>query len=141
MLKDAANKKITPPIVLFDGVCNFCEKSVQFILRRERSTTIRFAALQSARGQELLKAHNMQSNGLKSLVFIENGQAYILSTAALRICNYLKFPWNLCSSFLLLPSSFRDSMYNFIANNRYKWFGRKEQCMVPREEWKNRFLE
>jgi len=128
------------PVILFDGVCNFCNSSVNFIIKRNREKDIRFAALQSEAGKRLLNEYRLPAGEMESIVFIENGNAYQRSSAALRICRRLSGAWPLCYGFILVPRFIRDAVYNWIAANRYKWFGVQEQCMIPTPEIRERFL-
>lgn len=128
------------PIILFDGICNFCNNSVIFILKRNIKTPIYFAALQSEVGQRLLTEYELPVKEMESIVFIEQGKAYMQSTATLRICKYLRGLWPLCYGFIIVPKFIRDGIYNWIAKNRYKWFGIRKECMIPTPEMKTRFL-
>ena len=127
-------------IILFDGVCNLCNSSVQFIIKRDSTGYFKFASLQSKTGQTLLKKHGL-TNDLNSFVLIENDQVYLKSSAALRVCSKLGRAWRILSLFRFLPLFIRDFLYDIIAKNRYKWFGKKERCMLPLPEWKHRFLD
>jgi predicted DCC family thiol-disulfide oxidoreductase YuxK len=127
-------------ILLFDGVCQFCNDTVQFIIRHDKQETFKFAALHSAIGQELLKKHSLPTNDLQSVVLIKNQSAYTRSTAELHIFLGLGGWWSILYLFVLMPRPIRDGIYNFIAKNRYKWFGKKEECMVPSQEIRKRFL-
>lgn len=127
-------------IVLFDGECNFCDKSVQFIIKRDPEGKFKFASLQSAIGQDILNKFGFQNTIINSLVLIEKEQYYIKSTAALRICKSLKGPWNLATVLLVVPRPIRDYFYSIIAKNRYKWFGKRELCLLPSKEIRDRFL-
>jgi predicted DCC family thiol-disulfide oxidoreductase YuxK len=127
-------------IILFDGVCNLCNGSVKFILKRDPQGYFKFASLQGETGQRLLKRHGLNSD-MNSFVLIENERTYVKSSAALRVCSKLSGAWSILSLFRILPPSFRDFMYDFVARNRYKWFGKEESCMVPLPEWKQRFLD
>ncbi|WP_026567275.1 thiol-disulfide oxidoreductase DCC family protein [Bacillus sp. UNC41MFS5] len=127
-------------IILFDGVCNLCNNSVQFIIKRDTNGIFKFASLQSKTGQSLLKKHGL-NNDLNSFVLLENGKAYVKSSAALRVCSKLGSAWPLLSILRFLPPFSRDFLYDIVAKNRYKWFGKKETCMLPLPEWKERFLE
>ena len=129
------------PILLFDGVCNLCNRSVQFVIRRDKKKKFRFAALQGVTGKQLLQRYNLPANDLNSFVLIENDKAYTRSAAALRVLRGLRGGWKLFYAFMILPKFLRDSVYNWISRNRYKWFGKKEECMVPTPDLKNRFLE
>lgn len=127
-------------IVLFDGVCNFCESSVQFIIKHDKSNSLKFASLQSKLGNELLLKYNMPTS-LDGVVFIENNKAYFKSSAAFRIARYFGGFWKILQLFSILPLFVTDFAYDIIAKNRYKWFGKKESCMLPSPEIRNRFLE
>ncbi|RSK29222.1 thiol-disulfide oxidoreductase DCC family protein [Bacillus sp. HMF5848] len=129
------------PIILFDGVCNLCEGIVQFIIRHDKKAVFRFASLQSNIGRSLLKKHNLPVDDLDSFVLIVNNQAYIKSTAALKLALWLGGGWRLAYVGIMLPSVIRNRMYDFVARNRYKWFGRKQACMMPTPEIKLRFLD
>ena len=126
------------PVVLFDGVCNLCNGSVVFIIQRDRRGVFRFAALQSPAAASLLgeRARTLPD----SLVLIENGRVYTQSTAVLRVARRLRQPWPLVSALIVLPAPLRDWLYAWIARNRYRWFGRREVCMVPTPELQARFL-
>ena len=127
-------------LLLFDGVCNLCNSSVQFILLRDKKDRFRFASLQSDYGQNLLREHNLPTETFNSLVLVENGKVYKKSTAALRIARKLKGLWPLLFAFIIIPPFIRNFVYDIIAKNRYRWFGKKEECMLPRPEWKQKFL-
>ena len=128
------------PILLFDGHCNLCNAWVQFILKRDSAGTIRFASLQSGAGRRLLEEHKIDENYIESLVFFEEERFSLSSTAVLRTLSYLD-SWQKHLIFLtVVPRSLRDLVYRFIARNRYKWFGRREQCMIPTTELSKRFL-
>ena len=128
------------PILLFDGHCNLCNAWVQFIVKRDSAGTIRFASLQSGAGRRLLEEHKIDENYIESLVFFEEEKYSVSSSAALRTLSYLD-GWQKHLIFLaVVPRILRDRIYRFIANNRYKWFGRREQCMIPTAELIQRFL-
>ncbi|MBK8609982.1 MAG: thiol-disulfide oxidoreductase DCC family protein [Chitinophagaceae bacterium] len=128
------------PIILFDGVCNFCNSAVNFTLKRNSKLNIRFAPLQSETGQKLLQQYKLSENNMQSFIFIENGKAYTRSTAGLRVCRHLRRLWPLCYYLIVVPKFIRDGIYNWIAKNRYKWFGVRAECMIPSPEIKARFL-
>ncbi|WNC16954.1 thiol-disulfide oxidoreductase DCC family protein [Brevibacillus brevis] len=131
----------TASILLFDGVCHFCNGAVQFILRRDPHGRIHFASLQSAKGQELLSAFQYEGN-LQSVVLIENGKLYTKSDAILRVGRKLNGAWPfLATAARMLPRSLRDPIYDWIARNRYRWWGQAKQCMLPTPEARARFLE
>jgi len=127
-------------IVLFDGVCNFCNGTVNFIIRRDRNDSFRFAPLQSEIGQKLLRQYDLNAPGIDSVVLIENGRAFMHSTAALKIAQKLGGVWQIFSVFQFVPRSARDFFYRLFARNRYRLFGKKEVCMMPTPEIKARFL-
>lgn len=125
--------------MLFDGECNFCDVSVQFILKRDPKGVFKFASLQSEIGQQLLKEYDVP-NHMDSIVLIDGDGFYTKSTAALKIARQLTNFWKYFYIFIIVPKFVRDIAYNVIAKNRYKWFGKKEACMLPTAEQRNRFL-
>ncbi len=129
------------PLVLFDGVCNFCEWTVQFIYRHDQKGIYHFCALQSPAGQRLLKDLDLPTSDFKTLVLLENGKIYTQSTAVLRISRHFSGLMKLLYVFLIVPKFIRNYVYEFISNNRYRWFGQKDVCMTPTPELKNRFLQ
>jgi predicted DCC family thiol-disulfide oxidoreductase YuxK len=128
-------------IILFDGECNFCDSSVQFIIKRDPVGHFYFTSLQSEKGIELTKQYAIPDE-VDGVVLIENGRAFIKSTAALRIAKKLDGLWHLLFLFILVPRGIRDGLYDYFAKNRYKWFGKKEEdaCMLPPPEIRKRFL-
>lgn len=128
------------PIILFDGVCNMCDGFVQFVMKRDRKGAFRFAPLQSEAGQSLLQHFGLDENALDSVVLIENGKYYTKSTAPLRTAKRIGGVWALNYGFVIVPSPIRDWVYDFIAKNRYRWFGEKDSCMLPTPEVRARFL-
>ncbi|MGE3801853.1 MAG: thiol-disulfide oxidoreductase DCC family protein [Candidatus Kapaibacterium sp.] len=130
----------TSPLVLFDGVCNFCEGSVRFIINRDPKGLFRFASLQSEFGQGVLRRQGRDPEEMSSVVLVQDGVLYTKSAAALRIARGLRFPWPVLFGFIILPPFLRDFVYDYIARNRYKWFGKKEECMIPTPEIRERFL-
>ena len=128
------------PILLFDGVCNLCNGFVQFIIRQDPGAKFRFAALQSETGQELLRKARISTTALSTVVLWENGKFYTHSDVPLRVVRHLGGWWTLFSVFKIIPKSLRDTIYDWIAKNRYRWFGKKESCMLPTPELKARFL-
>jgi predicted DCC family thiol-disulfide oxidoreductase YuxK len=127
-------------IILFDGVCNLCNTSVQFVIQRDTSGKFNYAALQSVAGQKLLKENNLPANEFYSIILIKNGEVFQRSRAALEIARELSGLWPLLYVFVIVPPFIRNGIYNWIAKNRYRWFGRKEECMIPTPELKSRFL-
>ena len=130
-----------PVVILFDGVCNLCNGLVRFIIRRDPNAKFKFASLQSEVGRSLLKQFNINPDLLHSIVVIDNDVAFQRSDAALRIANNLSGGWKILKVFRILPKFFRDTCYNIVATNRYRIFGKKENCMVPTPELKERFVE
>lgn len=128
-------------IVLFDGVCNLCNSTVQFIIKRDTHNQFKFSSLQSEYGQNFLKERNLASSDFQSIILYEPEVAYYTkSTAALKIAQNLGFPYNLLSVFLLIPSFIRDWIYSLISKYRYHLFGKKDSCMVPTPENKRKFI-
>ncbi|RPE08256.1 thiol-disulfide oxidoreductase DCC family protein [Chitinophaga lutea] len=126
--------------ILFDGVCLFCNASVNFVLRRDRYDRFRFAPLQSPAGEQLLVKYGLNEKKMDSFVLIENDQAFTESTAVLRVARRLGFPWSLAWGLMIVPAFIRNGVYRWIARNRYKWFGKNDQCMVPDEKVRSKFL-
>ena len=134
------NKQLTHSIILFDGVCNLCNGAVNFVIKRDPGNVFKFAPLQEKQGALLLKTHAIDIQKIDSIVLIENGNVYTKSSAALRIARKMSNLWPLFFVLLIIPSFIRDGVYDFIAKNRYKWFGKKEQCMIPTLGLKEKFL-
>jgi predicted DCC family thiol-disulfide oxidoreductase YuxK len=130
-----------PAFIVFDGLCNLCSASVQFILRHEREPHFKFAALQSAGGAALLGAIGLAPGDVDSFVLIEDGHSHMRSDAAIRIARTLAAPWSLAAALAIIPRPIRDWAYRIIARNRYQWFGRRATCMLPSPEYRARFLE
>lgn len=128
------------PIVLFDGVCNFCNSTVNFLLKQDKTAVLKFAALQSDAGQLLLHQYKLPPDNFDSFILIENGKAYKSSTAGLRLYNKLPWYWKWTQIFWIVPRPIRDAVYNLIARNRYRWFGKKDSCMIPSASIRSRFL-
>ncbi|MCA0972065.1 thiol-disulfide oxidoreductase DCC family protein [Halobacillus litoralis] len=126
-------------IILFDGDCHFCDRSVQFIMKRDPKAMFQFASLQSETGQELLRKFGAPVE-LDSFILIEKNRMYTQSTAALRVCRQLNGLWKTLHFLTAIPKPIRDTVYNVIAKNRYKWFGTKEQCPLPTPDERKRFL-
>jgi len=132
---------MTKKIILFDGVCNFCNGAITFIIQRDKKDIFRYAPLQSEIGKELASKHHIDLDKVDSIILVTEDKAYAKSTAALRIAKQLSAGWPLLAVFLILPRFLRDGVYDFIARNRYKWFGKKEACMIPTPELKSKFLD
>ena len=127
-------------VIIFDGICNLCSHSVQFILRHEAKSEILFASLQSTSGARLLREFNFNPDDAKSFVLISCGNAYVKSTAAIRVARQLRGAWKLLAAAWVVPRPLRDYLYDVVARNRYRWFGQLEVCMVPTPELASRFL-
>jgi predicted DCC family thiol-disulfide oxidoreductase YuxK len=128
------------PIVLFDGVCNFCNASVNWIIARDPRGRFRFAPLQSPAGERLQHEHGLDPTALDTLVLIDRGRVYRKSGAALRVVRRLRLPWPVLFGLIIVPAFVRDFVYDFPALRRYRWFGRRDECMVPSPEVQERFL-
>lgn len=127
-----------PPLILFDGVCNLCNASVQFILKHEKEEVLQFTSLQNEEaGKRLAVFENTTISD--SVLLIENGKLYQESTAALRIARYLKF-YKILYAFIVIPRWIRDPLYRYIARKRYQWFGKRDECMLPQPHLQHRFL-
>lgn len=135
------NSEILQPILLFDGVCNLCNNTVQFCINNDKTGKIHYASLQSNIGQEYLKKFKMSGTDLTSVILIESERFYTKSDAPLRLVKYFDNKlWRLSSIFFIVPKFIRDVIYDFIAKNRYKWFGKRESCMLPTPDLRSRFL-
>ncbi|HBK71760.1 MAG TPA: thiol-disulfide oxidoreductase [Flavobacteriaceae bacterium] len=128
-------------IILFDGVCNLCNDSIKFIIKRDEKNHFTFSSLQSDVAKDILLQFQRNNSDLDSILLIENGNIYQKSTAALKISKHLNGVWKLSYAFIIIPKFIRDFVYTIIANNRYKWFGKKDSCMIPTKELKARFLD
>ncbi len=138
---DRATKSDAKPILLFDGVCNLCNGITRFVIRRDPAPgRFLFAALQSESGQRLLREHGLLSDELDTFVMIDGDRAYERSTAGLRVLRRLGLPWSLLYGLIVVPRPLRDMVYRFIARHRYRWFGKRETCMMPTPEIESRFL-
>jgi predicted DCC family thiol-disulfide oxidoreductase YuxK len=132
------NKKI----ILFDGVCNLCDAAVQFVIKHDKKDIFRFVALQSDLGQEIIKHIGIDTKNIDSIILYQSGIAYYYkSEAALEIAKSLGGIFYLGTLFSIFPTSFNNNIYDYIAKNRYKWYGKKKSCMIPSKELKAKFLE
>ncbi len=127
-------------VVFFDGVCNLCNSSIQFIIKHDSKNNFLFAPLQSEDSKKLLNQHKYTIYELNTVVLLKDGKVFTKSSAALHIAKKLKSFWSILWIFIIIPKPIRDVVYDFIAKNRYKWFGKKESCMLPTAEIKNKFL-
>lgn len=128
-------------IILFDGVCNLCNSAVQFVIQNDKKDVFRFVALQSDLGQEILNHIGINPKNIDSIILYEPSVAYYYkSSAAIEIAKSLGGFWHLGTVFRIIPTGIRNSLYDYIAKNRYKWYGKKESCMIPTPELKAKFL-
>jgi len=138
MIELEGNKQL----ILFDGVCNLCNSSVQFVIKHDKKNRFLFAPLQGEVGRQIIELYKIDTSKVDSIIlYIPEKGTFSKSTAALKTTSKLGFPINLASIFLIVPAFIRNWVYDFIAKHRYKWFGRKESCMIPSPELKNRFLD
>ena len=127
-------------IILFDGVCNFCNFWVNFVIKRDKKDLFRFAALQSESARELTNKFNLDTSKQDTFILVAGDKIFTKSTAALMVCKQLNDPVRFLYPFIILPKFIRDFIYDLIAKNRYKLFGKRESCRVPTEEDKKKFL-
>lgn len=127
-------------VILFDGVCNFCNSSVNFIIRHDKKDYFRFTPLQSEIGMKISEKYNLDSGNLKSVILVDKGKIYTKTTAALRIAKQLSGAWPVLYVFIIIPAPIRDVVYNIIAKYRYKWWGERDACMIPTPEIRKKFL-
>jgi predicted DCC family thiol-disulfide oxidoreductase YuxK len=135
------NREVNHPLLLFDGVCNICNHIVVFIIQRDPKATFRFASLQSEIGKRMLQQHELPPSDMNTVILINGNRLYTKSTAALHVFKRLGRLWSILYIFIVIPKPIRDVIYDWVARNRYKWFGKKEQCMLPTPEIKERFLD
>jgi predicted DCC family thiol-disulfide oxidoreductase YuxK len=128
-------------IILFDGVCNLCNATVQFILRRDKKKQFLFGSLQGNAGQELLKKFQLPTDQFHSFILIEGEKVYSHSAAVLRVMKWLGGGWSLFYGFVIIPRFIRDPVYNLLSRNRYRLFGKRESCWMPDAGLKERFLD
>ena len=128
-------------LVLFDGVCNFCNFWIKFALKRDGKGKLKFGSLQGETAQRLFPQYGIDPSVITSVIFLEDGLAYHESTAALKICRHLDGGWKLLYALIIVPTFIRDGIYKWIAKNRYKWFGKQESCMLPTAEQRARFVD
>lgn len=131
---------LNQPVILFDGMCNLCNSSVLFIIKRDPKSRFYFAHLQSDFGHGQVKKFGLPETELDSVLLIRAGKLYQKSNAALEIARHLNGLWSALYIFKIIPSFLRDGLYTWIANNRYQWFGKKDACMIPTPELKTRFI-
>lgn len=140
MIETLTNDK---ELILFDGVCNLCNSSVLYVIKRDKKDTFVFAPLQSKIGQTVINEFNIDTEKTDSILLYQpkERKIYQKSNAALRVAKKLSFPTNLLAVFLIIPAFIRDWFYNYVARNRYKWYGKKDACMIPTPELKMKFLD
>ncbi len=128
------------PIILFDGVCNLCNNAVQFVIKHDANDKFLFASLQSDTGQKLLQKLELPDKDFNSFILLQHDIVYTQSTAALKVVQQLNGGWKLLYGFMIVPPFIRNALYRLIANNRYKWFGKLNECMLPTPALQKRFL-
>src|SRR5689334_284888 len=127
-------------LMIFDGVCHLCTRSVKFILVHESAPTLRFVPLQSPAGARMMREFGLSVDDAKTFVLVVDGKPYVRSEAAIRVARYLWGPWRMLGGIRAIPRALRDWGYDLVARNRYRWFGRMEACMVPTPELRARFI-
>ncbi|MBB6680436.1 thiol-disulfide oxidoreductase DCC family protein [Aequorivita sp. 609] len=127
-------------IILFDGVCNLCNGAINYVIKRDQKNVFKFAALQSEIGQELTAKFKIDGSKVDSIILIDGDKHHEKSTAALYIAKHLSGAYPLLFGFIIVPKFIRNAVYDYVARNRYKWFGKKDKCMIPTAELKNKFL-
>jgi predicted DCC family thiol-disulfide oxidoreductase YuxK len=127
-------------ILFFDGICNLCNRVVNFVIQKDKSEKIRFAQLQSDSAGKILNRYKLDRDKTDSVVYLKDGKVYIKSSAVLHLLKDIGGGWKILYGFIIIPVFIRDFFYDRVAKNRYRLFGRKEQCMVPTDKMKNRFL-
>jgi predicted DCC family thiol-disulfide oxidoreductase YuxK len=132
---------MTSSLVFFDGVCNLCNNTVQFLLKIDKHQRLQFGSLQGETVKKILPAYNISPDKLKSIIFIHNNKAYTESSAVLEIFRLIGGLWTLLYVFKIIPAFLRNGIYRLIARYRYQWFGKKDQCMIPSPSLQSRFLD
>jgi len=133
---------MTEPVLLFDGFCHLCSGVVRFFLERDTLAKLLYCPAQSPRGEALLAQHSIAtSRADATVILMDNGKIYFESDAILRALSYLPWPWSWAWAGRVLPRALRDSVYRWVARHRYRWFGRRDSCFLPRPEWQGRFLQ
>jgi predicted DCC family thiol-disulfide oxidoreductase YuxK len=131
---------IQQPVILFDGVCNLCSSVVRFVIRHDKKDLFRFASLQSDFGQTVLKDHHLDPATFNSFILFQHDKIYSKSTAALMVAKQFSGVWPILYYFIVVPPFIRNAVYDYVAANRYKWFGKKEECWVPTPELHKKFF-
>ena len=127
-------------VIVFDGVCNFCNASVDFVIARDPQKKYKFSTLQSDPGQTILREFKLNTQDFETFLYIEQGQVLTRSTAALRVARGLSGLWTLLYGFIVIPAPIRDTLYKFIARRRYQWMGKRDLCRVPKSSERARFV-
>lgn len=130
----------SPKVVLFDGVCNLCNSSVQFLIRNDKSNKLKFASLQSDFGQNVLLDYHKDSNDFDSFIYLRDNRLLEKSTAALYVIKDLGGIYSVLFVFIFVPAFIRNALYSYVAKNRYRWFGKREQCMMPTTNLQDKFI-
>jgi len=128
------------PIAIFDGMCHFCSFSIQFLLKRDKRGVFRFTPLQSPFGSALMEQHGLDPTDAQSILLVKDGLAYVKSDAVLELIADLGPPWRLLKPFFIIPNTWRDALYDIIARNRYRWFGKRDVCYAPTAAEQSRFI-
>lgn len=134
-------ERVEAPIIYFDGICNLCNGAVQFVIKRDPNAKFRFASLQSLNAAEVLRLKGINPSKLESIILYEEGILYEKSTAVLKISRNLNGLWPIFYALIIVPRGLRDLVYDWIARNRYQWFGKRDECMVPTKELTSRFIQ
>ena len=140
-VRPSAPPPFPTPLILYDGVCRFCAASVLFVIRRDPHKRFYFAALQSPLGRTLLARHRLPQDEFQTFVLITEKGHYTRSTAALKVARELSGPWPLLYGFILVPAPIRDLVYRIVARHRYRWFGKRDACLVPSADIRDRFVD
>ncbi len=135
-----SNLELYKNIILFDGVCNLCNGLVQFVIKRDKKSIFKFASLQSDFGQQFLQQNNLSATTFNSFIYVRNNTILQKSTAALYVLKDLSTLASVLFVFILIPAFIRNFIYDIVAKNRYKWFGKKDECIVPTPALKEKFL-
>lgn len=136
----ASLNTISRPVLFFDGECNLCNGAVQFVVRHDKKNQFLFATLQSEAGKQARQNLQQNANVPESVILYYNGRYFVRSSAALHTAKLLGGLWPICYAGIIIPRFLRDAVYDFVSRNRYKWFGKRNECMIPSEELKKRFL-
>lgn len=135
------NSEFTYKVILFDGVCNLCNSSVNFVIRHDKKGVFKFAPLQSDFGTKTLKKYDINPKDTDSIILIDQDKSYIKSSAALYIAKDLSGAYPLLFTFMIVPKFIRNWVYDYVAKNRYRWYGKKDSCMIPTPELKGKFID